>query len=118
MKSSGSKTTCVVPSRYGVCVLVLYFDKLGAKGRLKLARVAGRAGRVVWDAGLRLTELASVMRGPSDLVLLGSERVHAPVAEGDATEQGARAPPQPSLHTRLVRVDIGSGALAARMRWE
>lgn len=94
-------------------VLVLYHDKLGDKGRLKLARVAGPAGRVVWDAGLRLTELASVMRGPSDLVLLGSETVHAPVAEGDATEPGATAPPEPPLRERLVRVDIGSGSLAS-----
>src|SRR5262249_3293882 len=38
-------------------VLVLHHDKVGSAGRLRLARIAGPAGRTVWDVALPLANL-------------------------------------------------------------
>lgn len=55
-------------------VLVLHWDSLGEEGQLKLSRVAGPAGRVLWTADLPMARLDAVMPGERTLVLMGSRR--------------------------------------------
>ncbi len=92
-------------------VLVLHHDKLGEAGRLAIARVAGPAGRVVWNATLPLAELNSVLRGEQDLVLLGSEP--PPPADAVAPEKAPSDVAAELPHQQLVRIAVADGAAAS-----
>lgn len=52
-------------------VLVLHRDRMGEHGQYRLARVAGPAGRQLWNAKLPLTNLNAILPGTDSLVLLG-----------------------------------------------
>lgn len=54
-------------------VLVLHHDKVGGAGRLRLARVAGPGGRVVWDVALALAEIRAAFYAPDRVILVGTE---------------------------------------------
>jgi hypothetical protein len=84
-------------------VVVLHHDKLGDTGRLRLARVSGPAGRVVWDAALGLADLGASMYGPQTLVLAGTE----PNAAHDPQSEVSR-----ETHEKLVVIDVPSGRVA------
>lgn len=84
-------------------VVVLHHDRVGGAGRLRLARVSGPAGRVVWDAALPLATLEASMHGTQHLVFIGRE----PNPAHDPTSETSRA-----THERLVAVDVASGAVA------
>lgn len=85
-------------------VVVLFHDKVGPEGRLRLARVAGPAGRVVWDAALELAEVEGVFYGPTALALVGTapNPAHVPDSEVSRAE-----------HERIVGVDVATGAVAS-----
>jgi len=85
-------------------VLVLHRDRLGEQGRLRLARVAGPQGRVVWEAAMPLSVLQSVMPGGNTLVLYG-RLFTPPPADGR---------PRDPMHTaleQLVSIDLATGAM-------
>lgn len=52
-------------------VFVLHRDRLGAEGTLRLSRVAGPAGKVLWTAELPVQALEAVMPGEKSVVLIG-----------------------------------------------
>lgn len=82
-------------------VFVLHREKLGEAGKLRLTRVAGPEGNVVWDAALPLTIVQSVMKAESNVILFGKEFI-----EGDPEiTDTIRDSPQ-----RLVSVDLTTGA--------
>jgi hypothetical protein len=92
-------------------VVVLHHDKLGEAGRLKLARVSGPVGKLVWDVPLGVADLQAVMRDRRiDLVLLGTE----PVAVARDAKPGPGMDPDAQLtedeHVKLVRVSISDGS--------
>lgn len=85
-------------------VFVLYMDKLGETGKLRLCRIAGPVGNVLWDVPLHLSVLQSVMPGEKSILLYGCEFTPAPDAN-----------PRDPMHTavqRLVAVDIPSGTVS------
>lgn len=84
-------------------VLVLHHDKVGAAGRLRLTRIAGPGGRVVWDAALPLASLESSTYGERDIVLFGS----TPNAAYDPRSESSR-----EVNEVVVAVDVRSGAVA------
>ncbi|MFN8641789.1 MAG: hypothetical protein U0802_09085, partial [Candidatus Binatia bacterium] len=84
-------------------VLVLHHDKVGDAGRLRLARVAGPGGRVVWDAALPLADLVASTYGATHVALLG----RAPNAAYEPGDESSR-----EEHEVLVAVDVASGAVA------
>jgi hypothetical protein len=81
-------------------VMVLHHDKVGGAGRLHLTRVAGPAGRVVWDAALGLADLGSAMYGERVLAFVGTE----PNAAYDPGVEGS-----PETLEKLTTVDVASG---------
>lgn len=85
-------------------VLVLHHDKVGKDGRLRLARVSGPAGRVVWDAALGAAALDSAMYGARIVSLVGGgpNPAHEPKAERSR-----------ETHQLLVSVDVTDGRLAS-----
>lgn len=84
-------------------VFVLHREKLGEAGKLRLTRVAGPEGNVVWDATLPLTIVQSVMKAESSLILFGKEYI-----EGDPEIRDTiRDSPQ-----RLVSVELATGAIS------
>jgi hypothetical protein len=93
-------------------VLVLHHDKVGDAGRLRLARVAGPAGRVVWDAALPLADLAAAFHGnhagnhagERGLAIVGSlpNPAYDPKSEVSREE-----------HELLVAIDVASGGVAS-----
>jgi hypothetical protein len=84
-------------------VLVLYHDKVGDAGRLRLARVSGPAGRVVWDAALPLADLEASMFGESTLAFVGTE----PNPAHDPRSEVSR-----ETHETLVVPNVASGDVA------
>ncbi len=84
-------------------VLVLHHDKVGDAGRLRLARVAGPGGRVVWDAPLTLADLQFSTLSGDTLFLIGS----VPNPNHDRTSEVSR-----QEHQVLVSVAVASGAIA------
>lgn len=83
-------------------VFVLYRDRLGQAGKLRLARVGGPEGKVIWDAALPLTYVQSVKKMEKTMLIFGKEYI-----EGDPEISDAlRDSPE-----RLVAVEIGSGAV-------
>jgi hypothetical protein len=83
-------------------VPVLHHDKLGDAGRLRLTRVAGPGGRIVWDAALPLANLEAVTSGERTLVLVGTE----PNPAYDARSEVSR-----DAHEKIVAVDIAGGGV-------
>jgi len=83
-------------------VLVAHRDRIDAEGRLHVTRIAGPAGRVVWDAPLQLSILQSVMVGTGPLLLFGRGHVQPLPQVGD---------PYHSAHEWLVSLDLASGAV-------
>ena len=86
-------------------LLVLHRDRLGEMGKLRLSRVAGPEGRVLWQAHLPLSMLQCVMPGERSLALVGVE--YQP-AEG----QGPRDPMH-GASAMLISVDLSSGRVFA-----
>jgi hypothetical protein len=84
-------------------VLVLHHDELGSGGRLRLARIAGPAGRIVWDGGLPLANLQAVASGERTLVFVGTE-------PNPAYDPGSKTSRE--AHEKIVAVDIASGAIS------
>lgn len=84
-------------------VLVLHHDRIGGAGRLRLARVAGPAGRVVWDAALPLKNLQAVMGGERTLVFAGTE----PDPAHDPRSKTSR-----EQHEKILSVNVEDGQLA------
>ncbi len=84
-------------------VVVLFHDEIGPDGRVRLARVAGPAGRVVWDAALGLAVVEGAFSGPTAVAFIGTEPNpgHRPESE-TSREQ----------HQKIVAVDAASGAVA------
>lgn len=83
-------------------VLVLHHDKVGSSGRLRVARVAGPAGRVVWDAPLLVADLAASTSATS-LAFLGT----VPDPAHDRRSEISR-----EEHEVLIALDFVSGAVA------
>jgi hypothetical protein len=87
-------------------VLVLHYDRIGGAGHLQLARIAGPAGRSVWQAALPLDALNAVMRKDgASLLLSGSEEVE------NATAARDEAPV--TTQRRIVSVVTASGRVLA-----
>ncbi len=85
-------------------ILVMYRDKLGADGRLKVARVSGPAGRVVWDAALPIANMTSSMPGKTVLAFVGSE----PNPAYDPDVDGS-----PEALQKLVTLEVPTGTVSA-----
>lgn len=111
-------------------VFVLDRDRLGENGRLRLARIAGPRGNVVWRSPLPLSLLQAASVEGAQAVLFGrafaaivddgagegssgEEAGAQPVEAGDATRSGAadggRDEPYHAAHERLVAVDLAAG---------
>lgn len=85
-------------------VLVLHHDKVGGAGRLRLTRIAGPGGRVVWDLLLPLGRLEASTGRDGVLTLLG--RLRNP--EHDPRRETSR-----EEHEIIAAVDVRSGALSS-----
>lgn len=83
-------------------VLVLHHDKLGDAGRLRVTRIAGPGGRVVWEAALPLAALTSSTLDANALALFGS----APNPRHDPSSDLSR-----ERHDLFVAVDLATGAV-------
>jgi hypothetical protein len=84
-------------------VLVLHHDKVGEDGRLRVARVSGPKGRVVWDAALGIAELDSALYGPSAIGFVG----RLPNPAHDPHSDRSR-----DTHELLVSVTAPDGAVS------
>lgn len=84
-------------------VLVLHRDRLGRAGRLRLTRISGPAGKIVWEKALPLSVLQSVMTGEETLALWG--------AQYQAQSDGDRSDPLQRAHQILVTLEMASGAM-------
>lgn len=85
-------------------VLVLHREKLGDLGRLKLTRVAGPEGNVLWDTVLPMTILQSVMPSAKCIAFFGKENFPPP--PGSPPVDPTRDAPE-----RLVCIDLATGAV-------
>jgi hypothetical protein len=85
-------------------VAVLFHDKVGPDARVRVARVAGPAGRVVWDAALDLAVVEGAFYGPTTLAFVGTvpNPAHVPDDEVSRAE-----------HERIVAVDVATGTVAS-----
>lgn len=86
-------------------VLVLHRDKLGENGRLHLARVAGPAGRVVWNRALPLSLLQSSIVIGDRAILFGREYL--------PTDPKVTRDPYHDANEQLATVDLRDGAMRA-----
>lgn len=84
-------------------VAVLFHDKVGPEARVRVARIAGPAGRVVWDAALDLAVVEGAFYGPTALAFVGTVPNPAHVDEDDVSR---------AEHERIVAVDVATGAVA------
>ncbi|HEY9216875.1 MAG TPA: hypothetical protein VIO94_02415, partial [Phenylobacterium sp.] len=64
-------------------LLVLHWDRLGDEGRLKLSRLAGPAGKVLWTSDLPMRRLEAVMPGKTTIALLGYREEPDPMRPRD-----------------------------------
>ncbi len=85
-------------------VVVLFHDEVGPEARVRVARVAGPAGRVVWDAALDLAVVEGAFYGPTALAFVGS----VPNPAHDPDSEVSRAE-----HERIVGVDVATGTVAS-----
>lgn len=93
----------VLWARHPDSVFVLHRDRLGQEGRWRLARVAGPEGIVLWDTGLPLSVLQSVMQDAQTVVLYGVEY-----------RQPQNDRPRDPMHDareKLIAVDLATGKL-------
>lgn len=84
-------------------VFVLHRDRLGDGSRLKVSKVAGPGGKVLWTADLPVESLEAVMPGERSIVMIGS-REQPPLL------------PRPNDSSRdsvdqLVTIDIATGRM-------
>ena len=86
-------------------LLVLHRDRLGEMGKLRLSRVAGPEGQIVWQAQLPMSMLQCVMPGERSIALLGVEYQAAP-------DQNPRDPMH-GASEMLISVDLTSGRVSA-----
>jgi hypothetical protein len=86
-------------------LLVLHRDRLGEMGKLRLSRVAGPDGRVVWQAQLPMSMLQCVMPGERSVALVGVEYL-------PAADQRPRDPMH-GASQMLVSIDLSSGRVSA-----
>jgi hypothetical protein len=84
-------------------VVVLHHDKVGDAGRLRLARVAGPAGRLVWDTPLALANLNASMYGRRTLAFFGAEPNPAYDPQSERAAEHLE---------KLVVVDVAGGTVA------
>lgn len=85
-------------------VLILHHDKVGSDGRLRVARVSGPAGKVVWDAALPLGEMQVSMVGTPVVAFVGTE----PNPLHDPNDDVSR-----EQHQKLVMLDTGTGTVTS-----
>jgi hypothetical protein len=85
-------------------LLILHRDRLGEMGKLRLSRVAGPEGRVLWQAQLPMSMLQCVMSGERSVVLVGVE--YQP-----ASGQGPRDPMHGASEL-LLSVDLSDGRVS------
>jgi hypothetical protein len=83
--------------------LVLHHDKIGSAGRLRVTRIAGPGGRVVWDTGLALGGLEAVMVGPGAIAFVGTEPNPQWVSQDETARQ---------RHEKIVMLDVPNGKAA------
>lgn len=81
-------------------VLILHADKLGDGAQLRLTRVSGPAGKVVWTADLHVERISSVILAGDTLVLMAAR-----------PEQG-NSDPEPVEVPQLVSVNLKTGKVA------
>ena len=84
-------------------VLLLHRERLGNAGRLRLARIKGPEGTVLWEAVLPMSVLQSVIQGKESIILFGTEW-----PEPDPTEL---SDPSHDAPLRLIAVDTATGAV-------
>jgi hypothetical protein len=84
-------------------VLVLHRERLDDTGTLRLTRVAGPEGSVVWDAALPLTLVQTATRGDDKLILFGIQYF--------GEKPGEHLDPNRDGLERLVIVDVATGAV-------
>lgn len=85
-------------------VLVLDRDRLGDKGRLRLTRISGPRGKVIWTADLPMQGVEAVMPGETSIVLTGRRD----------EETGARKPGDRLVSVdQLVAIDYATGKMGA-----
>lgn len=84
-------------------VVVLHHDKVGDAGRLRVARVAGPGGRVVWDAPLGLAEVNAAMYGTRTLTFVGTEPNPA---------YDPKSEKSPEQLEKLVVVEVAGGTVS------
>lgn len=84
-------------------VFVLHRDRLGAGGKLRLSKVAGPAGKVLWTADLPVETLEAVMPGERSIVLIGRHEQEPLLRRPNDTSRD-RVP-------QLVSVDIATGRM-------
>lgn len=84
-------------------VLVLHHDKVGNAGRLRLARVAGPNGRVVWDAALGLAEIRASFYAPDRVIVIGTEPNPDYVPSSEVSREHRE---------KMVTVAVADGAVA------
>lgn len=83
-------------------VFVLHRERLGQAGKLRLARVSGPAGKVVWEATLPLTVVQSVKKIDTCIMLFGNEYIEGDPDISDALRDSP---------ARLLSVDLATGAV-------
>lgn len=85
-------------------VLVLHHDKVGGGGRVRVARVTGPAGKVMWDAALPLANVQTSMGGLDRNVLAFTGTEPNPAYKPD--DETSRED-----HEKLVTLDVATGAV-------
>lgn len=83
-------------------VFVLHRERLGKAGKLRLARVSGPDGDVVWEAPLPLTVVQSVKRMENIILLFGIEYIEGDPDISDALRDSP---------ARLVSIELATGTL-------
>lgn len=71
--TDGRTNTLPIMLRQPDSVLVLHRDRLGDKGRLRLSRISGPRGKVLWTVDLPMQAVEAVMPGKTSLALLGRQ---------------------------------------------
>jgi hypothetical protein len=84
-------------------VFVLHRDRLGVGGKLRLSKVAGPAGKVLWTAELPVETLEAVLPGERSIVLIGRHEQAPLLPRPNDTSRD-------SVH-QLVSVDIATGRM-------
>lgn len=102
---SDNRTDQPILLRQPDSVLVLHRDRLGKGGHLRLTRIAGPAGRLVWTADLPIEALEAVLPGEESIVLYGRRDERRNLRRADD--------PNTVSVGQLVAVDLASGRVGA-----